>query len=123
MISAIGSSSFVSPARSGPSIAALQAQLDSYQKQLSDCVNCATATTPQGKQTIQDISSRISDVQARLTQAAAAKSNTQPIVLDAATIANTASNNDVWTSGIQGSTTTTVASATANLGSLLDVMA
>jgi hypothetical protein len=98
MIGAIGTSSFISPAGSGPSIAALQAQLDSYQKQLSDCVNCATATTPQGKQNIQDISSRISDVQARIQQAAA-KSNTQSTV------------------------NITASSATLTLGNYLDVMA
>ena len=99
MISAIGTSTFASPGASGPSIAALQAQLDSYQKQLSDCVNCATATTPQGKQNIQDISGKISDVQARITQAAAAKSNTQPTV------------------------NATTSTATATLGNYLDVMA
>ena len=46
--------------------ASLQAQLQHYQQQLSDCVNCASAKTPQGKSDIQAISAKISDVQQRI---------------------------------------------------------
>ena len=46
-----------------PSATSLQAQLQRYQQQLSDCVNCASAKTPQGKADIESISSRISRVQ------------------------------------------------------------
>lgn len=51
-----------------PSPTSLQAQLQRYEKQLSDCVNCASAKTPQGKADIDTISARISQVQQRLAQ-------------------------------------------------------
>ncbi|NYE63924.1 hypothetical protein FHW58_005158 [Duganella sp. 1224] len=59
----------------GPSATSLQAQLQRYQQQLSDCVNCASAKTPQGKADIQAISARISEVKQSIAQAeqAAAK--------------------------------------------------
>jgi hypothetical protein len=47
----------------------LQAQLERFQKQLSDCVNCASAKTPQGKADIQAISARISQIEQRIAQA------------------------------------------------------
>ena len=53
----------------GPSAASLQAQLQRYQQQLSDCVNCASAKTPQGKADIEAISARISEVKHSITQA------------------------------------------------------
>jgi hypothetical protein len=46
----------------------LQAQLQRYQQQLSDCVNCASAKTPQGKADIQAISARISEVKQSIAQ-------------------------------------------------------
>jgi hypothetical protein len=33
----------------GPSATSLQAQLQRHEKQLSECVNCESAKTPQGK--------------------------------------------------------------------------
>jgi ABC-type Fe3+-hydroxamate transport system substrate-binding protein len=76
MLGAIGSSPYTGPASSGASAASLQAQLDRYQKQLSDCANCATAKTPQGQAAIQDLSGKIAAVKARIEQAATAKSGT-----------------------------------------------
>jgi hypothetical protein len=69
--SATGISSAASTAYGGgaPSATSLQAQLQRYQQQLSDCVNCASAKTPQGKADIQAISARISQVQQRIAQA------------------------------------------------------
>jgi outer membrane murein-binding lipoprotein Lpp len=52
-----------------PSATSLQAQLERFQKQLSDCVNCASAKTPQGKSDIQAISARISQIEQRIAQA------------------------------------------------------
>ena len=48
------------------SISSLQAQLDQYQKQLADCVNCASAKTSAGKQEIASISAKISSVKQRI---------------------------------------------------------
>ena len=52
-----------------PAYAALQGQLQRYQQQLSDCVNCASADTPQGKADIESISARIVQVKGRMAQA------------------------------------------------------
>ena len=67
---AIGASTTPSTAygAGGPSAASLQAQLQRYQQQLSDCVNCASAKTQQGKADIQAISARISEVKQSITQ-------------------------------------------------------
>ena len=40
----------------------LRAKLDRYEKQLSDCVNCASAKTPEGKDDIAAISAKIDEV-------------------------------------------------------------
>jgi hypothetical protein len=76
MVSTIGASSYASPAGTSASAASLQAQLDRYQKQLSDCVNCASAKTPQGQAAIRDLSGKIAAVKAHIEQAASAKSST-----------------------------------------------
>lgn len=52
----------------GASPVDLQARLDRYQKQLSDCVNCASAKTPKGKADIAAISARIDDVKRAIAQ-------------------------------------------------------
>jgi hypothetical protein len=44
----------------------LRADLSRYEHQLSDCVNCASASTPEGKQNIQDLSGQISTLKAKL---------------------------------------------------------
>lgn len=69
MVSAINSSPSLGPAGSGPSVASLQAQLDRCQKQLSDNVNCASANTREGKETIQALSNKISEIKARIQEA------------------------------------------------------
>ncbi|HAT31472.1 MAG TPA: hypothetical protein DCW29_11655 [Janthinobacterium sp.] len=46
--------------------ASLEAQLLRYQKQLSDCVNCDSSKTPEGKAQIQAIASKISEVKDRI---------------------------------------------------------
>jgi len=46
----------------------LQAQLARYQKQLADCVDCASAKTPEGRKTIQELSDRISIAKERLRE-------------------------------------------------------
>lgn len=62
------SSSATTPAvtSGGPSAASLQAQLQRYQQQLSDCVNCASAKTPEGKKAIQELAAKVSQVTQKL---------------------------------------------------------
>ncbi len=71
MVQAIGSSATVSainPSNAGFALASLQAQLARYQQQLSDCVNCASSKTLEGKEQIQSVSAKIRQVSARIDQ-------------------------------------------------------
>jgi hypothetical protein len=54
------------PAASAPAAAALLAQLQRLQQQLSECVNCADGKTPQGKANADAIRGRISQLEARI---------------------------------------------------------
>jgi len=58
-------------ASSAPAFASLQAQLQRYEQQLSECVNCATAKTPKGKANIDSINAHIGQVKANMAQAGA----------------------------------------------------
>ncbi len=70
MVQAVGGAAATS-AFSGPAKAAgLEYQLTRYQKQLSECVNCASAKTAQGKATIEAISDKISSIRLRLDEVA-----------------------------------------------------
>jgi hypothetical protein len=63
---AIGSSSLSSVSGSHSSSTALAAEVARYQKQLSDCVNCPSAKTLEGKAHIQELSTQISVDQQRI---------------------------------------------------------
>ena len=66
MVQAVGGTAATSIS-SGPAKAAgLEYQLLRYQKQLSECVNCASAKTAQGKATIEAISGKISSIRLRI---------------------------------------------------------
>lgn len=77
----------------GPSAASLQAQLQRYQQQLSDCVNCASAKTPKGKQDIQAISARIGQIEQRIAQADGSGARAAPDAPQAASTPAPASGN------------------------------
>jgi hypothetical protein len=78
MVAAIGSSALTSSANGSASpITGLEAQIARYQKQLSDCVNCDSAKTLQGKQNIQQISDKISVAKARIDEISATRLATQ----------------------------------------------
>ncbi|MBZ0091413.1 MAG: hypothetical protein K8F27_04220, partial [Sulfuricellaceae bacterium] len=64
MVQAIGSSAASGAVGSGASSAGLDAQLARYQKELSDCVNCSSAKTPEGKRAIQAAADKVSVVKA-----------------------------------------------------------
>ncbi len=65
---AIGSSSLSGVSGGQSSRAALRAEVVRYQKQLSDCVNCSSSKTLEGKAHIQELSTRISVDQQRIKQ-------------------------------------------------------
>lgn len=73
MSAAIGPSAVSGDAASWPSRAALDAEIARYQKELSDCVNCPSSKTPQGKAHVQAISNQISADRQRIQQIDAAE--------------------------------------------------
>ena len=58
---------------STPAPAGLDAQKAQYQKQLADCVDCASSKTPQGQARIQQLSAKLGAVEARPQAAADAR--------------------------------------------------
>ena len=78
MVSAIGSSPTLNPAPSSPSsTAGIEAQIARDQKELSNCVNCASAETKQGQADIQALSNKINIAKARLEQITASNPGDQ----------------------------------------------
>lgn len=70
MIAATGAlTSVPSPAAQGSGIGGLDAQLARYEKQLAECVNCASARTPEGKQAIDDLYGKIHDIKSKIEEA------------------------------------------------------
>ncbi len=81
MVSAINSSTFTPPLNAAASTGGLEARLARYQKELSDCVNCDSAKTLEGKQKIQDVANKISEIKTRIDEVAAAKTSTHPAAI------------------------------------------
>ena len=75
MIPAIGTATSIPPYSAGG--AALQGQLARYEKELSACINCSTANTTEGKQKIQEVSSQIEQIKARIEQATQTRATRQ----------------------------------------------
>ncbi len=73
MVSAIGSSTYASPASNGKSSAGLETQLAQYQVKLADWVSCPSCKTPEGKAKIAEITNKIGDIKQRMEAAEAAK--------------------------------------------------
>lgn len=68
MVQAIGGTATNTTYASPGKAAGLEYQLSRYQKQLSECVNCASAKTPQGKADIEAISGKISSLRLRIDE-------------------------------------------------------
>lgn len=69
MVAAIGASTGYSAQVPAASTGGLRVELAKYEKELSNCVNCASAKTPEGQQEIQRLTSEISRVKARIEEA------------------------------------------------------
>ena len=71
MVTATGAlASAATPAVQGSAGAGgLNAQLARYEKQLAECINCASASTPEGKQAIEDLYGKIHDTKAKIEEA------------------------------------------------------
>jgi hypothetical protein len=82
MVAAIGSSTLPSSSTSVSPTAGLEAQIIRYQKQLSDCVNCDSANTAQGKENIQAISNKISAARAKIEEINVSRPISQTVSMD-----------------------------------------
>ena len=67
-VGAISGSAAATPAPAG-----LEAQRTQVEKQLADCVSCASAKTPEGQAKISALSNQLAAVQARMEKADAAR--------------------------------------------------
>lgn len=70
MVAATGvlTSAATPAAQSSGRTGGLDARLVRYEKQLAECVNCASARTPEGKQAIEDLYSKIYDTKAKIEE-------------------------------------------------------
>ncbi|MDR3391665.1 MAG: FlxA-like family protein [Sulfuriferula sp.] len=68
MISATASTA-ITPIPNAGSPAGMESQLNRLQQQLSECVNCSTGGTPEGKAKAQAISDQISSLRTRIQEA------------------------------------------------------
>ena len=69
MVAAIGATPSFSTQLPQVSTGGLRAELARYEKALSECVNCATARTPEGQQEIQRLGSEIARLKSRIEEA------------------------------------------------------
>lgn len=79
MLQTIGATASAAYTQGSTGTAGLRGQLAKFEKELSACINCATAETIEGKAKIADISARIAQIQDRITQANTARSTRQEI--------------------------------------------
>lgn len=77
MLQAIGASASAGYAQGNAGATGLRGQLAKFEKELSACVNCATADTIEGKAKIADISARIAQIEDRIAQASETNSTRQ----------------------------------------------
>ena len=109
MVQAIATSSGSGALHAGATVASLEAQLVRYQKQLSDCVNCGSAKTVEGKAAIDALSSKISEVRARIETVTEVKASDDTTPLATGTSTEISANNDTsaavpkWTTATVGS--------------------
>jgi hypothetical protein len=76
MVSAIGSPpTFGFAPTPGSSTAGIEAQIIRYKKELSDCVNCVSANTTEGKAAIAAAASKVGIAEARIESIAASNQN------------------------------------------------
>lgn len=122
MISTIGPSSLASTTAGGTSAAGIEAQIARYQKELSDCVNCDSANTREGKEKIQTISDKISSAKARLEEITARKSSNQPTAPNTATSPDISADKDGPASRVKDNNDA-AGLPNSNAGTRLDVFA
>lgn len=121
MLNAIGSISYGNAPSAGASTAVLEAQLAQCERQLSDWVHCSSAKTPEGKDIIQTLTNRISEIKVRLEKTVTTKSDAPSVTHETKTPANQYKIAAVPTTAINPATAPKPANG--GVGSLLDVFA
>ncbi|MEI7457100.1 MAG: hypothetical protein WCK93_10300 [Nitrosomonadales bacterium] len=96
MIDSIGCSP-VAATTKRPSASGLAAQLNRYQRQLDDSVNCSSAKTPEGQETARSLSDKINEVKTKIEKV----TSTKPLVFDV----NAPANSDKSAAKTQSTTT------------------
>jgi hypothetical protein len=114
MVAAIGSATVSAMSGGSFGTAGLEAQIARYEKQLSDCVNCASAKTPEGKKAIAEISNKISATRARVDEMQATKQVAQPLATKAAA-------GDASKSAVMPDTAASPKQSYSTVGSLVDL--
>jgi len=84
MVAAVGSST-TSPVTypKAPSTAGIEAEIQTYQKELADCVTCPSAGTPEGKKAIAEASEKIASARARIEKIESSQPRPAPTQLEA----------------------------------------
>ncbi len=113
MVAPIGTTSTFSYTATVKPSTGLEFELAKYQKELSDCVNCDSANTAEGRSKIQEIHNKISAVQVRIERLAVAESNRESKLNPNTAAENKSLENSVSVSGVAGGA----------IGSLVDVRA
>lgn len=85
MVAALGSSTALHSLGSGASLVGLEAQVARYEKELSNCVNCASSKTSEGKAEIAAISAKIQTLKSRMAEVSQAKSSDRSLKSEAQT--------------------------------------
>lgn len=125
MLSSIGSSTiYPSPASTGESGAGLEARLARYQQELAACINCDTANTREGRETIQALSGKISAIKARMEALSVERPNAQRAETNPTPSSEIGANRDALATGARdGSAGATGRESDSPLGSRVDVFA
>ena len=89
MVAAVGSST-TSPVTypKAPSTAGIEAEIQTYQKELADCVTCPSAGTPEGKKAIAEASEKIASARARIEKIESSQPRPAPTQLEASAAAD-----------------------------------
>lgn len=120
MVAAIGASPIYSAQLPAASTGGLRVELAKYEKELSNCVNCASATTTEGQQEIQRLTSEIVRLKERIEEAAR---NASPENRKNVSVAQANAENDLPTERAGLAPQTARIDADAAIGTRIDILA
>lgn len=116
MVAPIGTSNTFSYTGSAKPSTGLEFELGKYQKELSDCVNCDSANTAEGRSNIQELHNKISSIKARMEKQALTEVNRESRL-------NQVASKELVENKQAGGLASAPKLATGTIGSLVDVRA